>query len=193
MKNLGEKLEVTHGARADDGTKLEPEEQGVRRTILTDAAAKHGDDAVGTMRASLVTEMSAAEAAVIFSQPCHLCAHWRPDEWPAARRKLESTPEGIADLNRMRAALLSSGSVGMENNGESFDVEHALAHGRIGVCKALTEILRDDMFTDRDATCPDALPDGSPLPALFAPRRGDERRASDATRDQILRLAQGRK
>lgn len=190
MKNLGEKIDVGFGGRADDGTKLEPEEQGVRRTIFTDADAKHGDDSVGQMRASIVAEMSAIEAAELISKPCHLCAHWRPDEWPRLRRKMETTPEGVADLNRVRAALLSMGGATipqLQNNDDFHDVEHAL--GAAGVCKALTDLYQQNMVTMPTACCPDSGPDGLPLPSLFVARRGDERRTSISTRDHILRLA----
>lgn len=189
MKNLGERIDIGHGARADDGTKLEPEEQPVRRVIATEAEAKHGDNVVGAIRTNITADMTAIEAAAILSQPCHLCMHWRPDEWPAARRRLESTPEGLADLNRMRAALLGSGSAGLANGDEGFDVEHALAHGRIGVCKALSDLFRDDMLTEREATCPSQGPNGETIPPLFVAKRGDARRASDSTRDSVLRTA----
>ena len=189
MKNLGERIDVGFGAREDDGTKLEPEQQPVRRTIFTDADAKHGEDAVGNLRASITADMTAVEAAALLAQPCHLCGHWRPDEWPRIRAKMEATPEGLADLNRLRAAYLANGGAGLEDGNDGYDVEHALAHGRIGVCKALTDLLRNDTLTDRDACCPDVDGAGNPLPPLFVARHGGEARAVDKTRDEILKLA----
>jgi hypothetical protein len=196
MINLGEKIDVTQGARAEDGTRLEPEEQGVRHSILTGAAVRHGDDAINAnMRAAIVTEMSAIEAAEKFASPCHLCVHWRPDEWQKrVRPKMESTPEGRESLNRVRGAMLSEGAASipqLENNDDLHDVEHAL--GSAGVCMALSDLFRDDMITMPTSSCPTEGPDGQPLPSLFVSRRGEERRASISTRDQILRLAQGRK
>lgn len=195
MRNLGERVDIAHGVRADDGTKLEPEEQPVRRVIATTADVKHGVNPTGAaLRTSLTTEMNADEASRIMSEKCHLCAHWRPDEWPAVKRKLQSTPDGQAMLNRIRGEMLAGGAAafpGMENGDDLADVEHAL--GSAGVCKALSDLFRDDMITMPDATCPETDPHGQPLPTLFVARRGDARRAATSTRDTILRTAQGRK
>ena len=191
MINKGEKIEIGHGARDESGTRLEPEEQYVKHSILTDAVESSG---LGTLRAAIVSEMTAQEAAETFSAPCHLCTFWRPDEWQTrVRPKMESTPEGLASLNRIRAAMLSEGAASLPqlaNNDDFHDVEHAL--GSAGVCMALSDLFRDDIVTMPTATCPSTGPGGERLPILFAPRHGAERRASTATRDQILHAASKR-
>ena len=94
-----------------------------------------------------------------------------------------------AEQHQLRAAYLANGGAGLEDGNDGYDVEHALAHGRIGVCKALTDLLRNDTLTDRDACCPDVDGAGNPLPPLFVARHGGEARAVDKTRDEILKLA----
>ncbi len=63
---------------------------------------------------------------------------------------MESTPEGLADLNRMRAALLGSGSAGLANGDEGFDVEHAIQFAETGhLCLATLHANSSNQAIDR--------------------------------------------
>lgn len=190
MKNLGEKIEIGAHVRADDGTKLEPEEQPVTRTIATAADVSLGDGPTGgaatgaAMRTSLVAETTAGELAATLTRPCRLCAHWRPDEWTAARRALEAAPEGRALLSKVRGEMILDGHGGSHGEFDHSDLEDNL---RIfGVCKILTDLLGDYMVTFPTACCPEGYAH------LFKPRDGESRRLSSKARDEVMAHAQGR-
>ena len=193
MKNKGEKVEIGSGFRDDDGRTFEPELQPVRRTMISEADASAGGGPengarVGTLPLAITSEMPAFEAAEMLAKTCHRCAYWRPDVWPEVRRTMESTPEGRASLNQVRAAMLGLGAAvipEMDNNDDPSDVEHAL--GAAGVCEALSSIFGDYMVTMPGATCPESGPGGEPLTDLFRPRAGGEaRREAARVRDEIL-------
>jgi hypothetical protein len=191
MKNLGEKIDVGFGARADDGTKLEAEEQPVVRRIESEANVRLGSGPTGSdgyaaaMPLSIAAEMPAHEAADVLSRTCERCAHFCPEEWPAARRAIEATPEGRTAMNKLRAELIARGGGELKGlEGETQNVEGVLA--RFGVCKALSAITGEPQMTLPEGCCPEGY-------VNFTPKRGGvARRAVDSIRDGIMRLAMKR-
>lgn len=197
MKNLGDRIDVAHGVREDDGTKLEPEQQPVRRTIATEAEATHGDNVAGGMTAAVTIDMDAAEAVDVLAHTCQRCANWRPEEWPSVRRQLAATKEGQDTLDRVRAQILGLVEIDEDDLTQgSTIVEHVMA--TFGLCGALTEIesaiskVYAPIITFPTATCPSNDSAGRPLPPCFTPRAAEQRREVNAVRDSILSAAQGR-
>lgn len=193
MKKLGDRLEIGHGIRAEDGTRLEPEEQPVKRTLDSTASVDAGavGKAIEAERGSalalplaVTVEMTAAEAAEALSQRCGLCEHWRPDEFQRDIPRMDRR-----DLDRMRADCLD------------LDPKLALTERQrqvadpllsvLGKCMALSAVCAPEpIYCHPEATCPANLPDGTPTPLLFKPRA----KATEVQiRDRMLRLAQGRK
>jgi hypothetical protein len=196
MKNLGEHITVGSGFTEEDGTKLEPELQPVKHTIDTSAEVNtgvgpDGGQQVGSLPVAITTEMPAIEAADALISLCHDCIFWRPDEWPAIREKLSLEEKGA-----LRATLLSKTASEIpqldDGNDDYHSIDHALANGTHGVCKALSDMAGDNVITFYTATCPDTAPNGQPLPLLFKPK-SEARRAVMRARDAILITASGRK
>lgn len=196
MKNLSDRVDIGHGAREEDGTKLEPELQPVVRTIESASGVSLGNDHVGTplgqsIPLRVTTEMSAIEAAETLSKTCGRCANFRPDLWPAIQREIESTKEGREEMNKIRAAMLDRGPdvipsmVNGLDEEEIHDVEHALS--RFGVCTPLSEMNGAPIASLPESCCPFGHED------LFRPKAGGAaRRAVGSVRDRILQLASRR-
>jgi hypothetical protein len=192
MKNLGETISIGHGAREEDGTKLEPELQPVIRRIESESGVSLGNDHVGTpigrsLPLRIVSEMPAIEAAEVMSRRCELCAHFRTDLWPSMQREFESTHEGRVEMDKIRGHLLGLGAnviPSMINGEEIHDVEHALS--RMGVCDALSTKERP-IIPLPESCCPEGYED------TFQPKAGGTaRRAVTSIRDRILKAASRR-
>lgn len=183
MKTLGDKFQIGHGFREEDGTKIEPEEQPVKRTLESTATVDAGD--LGNRFAlplSVTSEMSALEAADLLSKQCHLCEHWRQDEF---QRDIPSIPQ--FDLDQIRAQCID-----LSTETHLTDQDRAAADPMLaimGKCMALSEMANADIYSHPQATCPATAPNGSELPFLFKPR---EKKTEAMIRDRMLRIAQGR-
>jgi hypothetical protein len=188
MKNLGERIRVGFGAREEDGTKLEPEQQPVTREVASAADVSTGNDRDGTpigaaLPLTISESMSALDAVEMATKTCANCANFRPDLWKEERRRLEATMEGRLGLNKLRAEILchSPDTIpSMINGDELHDVEAVLSN--MGVCVALSAMTDDVISAVPEASCPDGH-------YHFAPRAGGVRRVMDRTRDYLLGLA----
>jgi len=194
--NKGEKVEIGSGFREEDGTKIEPELQPVKKIIVSETtvdigSGPDGGQRVGALPLAITSEMPAIEAADMLTSLCHACIFWRPDEWPRVRATL--TPQEIGAL---RATLLAKTSDEIpqldDGNDDFYALDHAMSDGTHGVCKALSDMAGDDVVTFYTATCPDTAPNGAPLGLLFKPK-SEARRAVMRGRDAILLTASGRK
>jgi len=189
VKNLRDTFQVGYGAREEDGTKLEPEQQPVRRVIESEASVTVGEAVLPQTIPLMVTaEMEAREAEALLSSQCQFCVHWRQDEFRKDRG-------GIAriDLDRMRAQALDCAEIENVNlSDEQIATADPILDAVIGKCMALSSLCTPEpIYTHREAGCPSSLPNGIPLENLFQPIP-DAKRIKSAVRDRMMRRAQGR-
>jgi len=155
MKNLGEQIQIGHAHRADDGTKLEPEEQPVVKQTASEAAVDAGGAAVGALPLTISEAMPVHAAIDMLARVCGNCVHFRRDLWIAERKRLEATRDGRDGLNVVRAEILSRDPdtlPSMINGDEFHDVEAAL--NAFGVCVALSAVVDDMIAGPPEASCP---------------------------------------
>lgn len=195
MKTNSDQFQIGRGARDEHDQKLEPEEQPVRRILTSDAKMDAGDlgDAIEAQQGrslsvplSVTAEMIALDAIEMLARQCHLCVHWRRDEFQREKKILEATAVGRRDLDVMRAQAIDCGADVPENVDLS-EADPVLAI--MGKCMALSDLARDSIYSHPQACCPANGPGGEPLPLLFKPR---SERDEMAVRDRILNAAQGR-
>lgn len=202
MKPISDVTTVHPEVTDQKGDRLDPEAKLVRREIgfEVDVALGHGPTGGKVIAKSdkgrITSDMTAIDAAKVYSQICSRCAFWDRAGW-AATRKAWSDPsnrEGFVVLNKIRAELLDRGAADVEaltNGRELDDVEHAL--GDLAICRPLTDACHEITLTHAVGCCPSALEDGTPFEDTFRPARGGAAaRDVDAVYDSILRKAQGR-
>lgn len=188
MKQTGEKVEIGSGFRDEKDQPLEPEEQPVKRTLFSAAEASAGTltsgAPVGSLPLAISSEMSAFDAAGLLTSACRNCVHWRQDENAAFRSRYT--------ISELRAILRIDVVVKNDDVLAALDDvdQIGVALESMGVCKALSSALRDDIVTHFSATCPDTYPNGAPLQSMF---RSRDARATTRARDSIFTIASGRK
>ena len=195
MKTIRDRYQIGHGFQEEDGTKLEPELQPVRR-IIDSAAEVNGAENIEkqlgrdlSLPLQITSESTAIETAELLAQQCHRCAHWSQTAWDHDRRILEQTAVGRADLDRMRAQAIDCGADVKITDSARVSADPLL--DCMGKCHALSEIANDGIYSHPEPTCPDRDPAGNPLPLLFKPK-SEEKRAVTSIRDRLLGLASGK-
>lgn len=200
MKAITDDLIVRADSTGADGSKLEPEEKLAQRRIVVDADVSVGNGPAGgqatgqKMGAAVTADMTALEAASMFSARCGRCAYWDQRGWEALRKSWSdpSHAEGFTTLNRIRSELLDRAADAILSPEDLKRVEATMRED-LAVCRALSEAVREPVITANVGCCPVALEGGAPWSDAFTPRGGGEA-AKQATTvyDAILRRAQGR-
>lgn len=171
----------------EHGSKVEPEQQPVVRTLEAQAAV---DGTGGTQLGVIPGRIQSVQAAGVFAQDlrrkCVGCAHFDRRGFAALRKKMTATLDGHRQLNELRASLLESGNASVaslhETEDGDLDVEGALS--MMGLCRAFGELVRDDVAVHPLANCPEGHD-------LFQPRDNAADKAGAAAYDHIMQLAQG--
>jgi len=193
----GERIEILPLTHDEAGNKIEPEQAPARRVLdVSDGILVNGKKTEKELPISVSMELPAGRLAVGLSEPCASCKHFDAKAWKEYRRKLESTAEGQKELNRMRYAIIGTGNAALQARHAGadgdLDVEHALS--MLGICRPLTELLRDVTIVYPMATCPSALPQHpSPIAKMYTPKTSDDARMRSKVFDNIMHAAQGKK
>jgi hypothetical protein len=196
MKIKDDLLQVTSGVDHADGTKGEPEEQIVRRVLLTDADATLAGNTVGEIAASVVVDSTVKDFVTAIVQNCASCKHFDHKAWKSylARAIDPTAPMHLREgLNELRAGLMMTmnASVHAEHEDEDgMNVEEALAS--MGFCHVLKEIVKDDVVVHPLSTCPAESRTATNPDGYFEPRDRSAEMAGERVYDSMMRRAQGK-
>lgn len=175
------------GLIADErGDKVEPEQQPVVRALEVEASVGGSSGGVlGTLPGVIQVAQPAGVFADDLRHKCIGCAHFDRRGFAVLKKRMEGTKEGFRQLNVLRASLLESGNASVaelhEDEAGDRDVEGALS--MMGLCRALGEIMRDDVAVHPLANCPEGA-------NYFQARDSAADKAGSAAYDSIMRLAQ---
>lgn len=176
------------GALSDgEGNKLEPEQQPVTRTVELPAPAVGTETGtLGTMRGAIEIVQPAGIFADDLRTKCCNCVHFDNPGFLAAKKRLEGTAEGRKQLHVLRAALLDTGNASVrdmhaDDEGD-FNPDHALS--TMGLCRALSELAKDEVAVHPLANCPEGA-------NLFKARDMSADRRGSIAYDAIMRSADG--
>lgn len=208
MKIKREFLSIANDARAEDGTKLEPEEQPIQRVMETVApATMRSGQIVGALPVEIVAHSTAQEMSAAKGRQCYLCRHWRNAQWRKAIADAEGPDASHEDrklVNDVRAAILGSGNASISAHYEDHeeggpDVEKAI--WAMGICGPLTENERvnDPNFGPKEwvvtfptASCPMSVVSPTQPYGFFEARGSEEEQAAGANRDAVMFRAAGK-
>lgn len=198
MKIKADLLRVKTGPYNHNGERVEPEQQGVQRVLVTEFDANmKGGNKVGSIQGEVIYNTSAGEVAQAMRSPCFSCAHFNRRAWAklfAYWNDPASPIDARRNLNGVRASLLQSGNstIGEKSPGQDgeMDVEHAL--GLLGVCEPLSEMNRDPVIVYPNGHCPDEVCTPQQPNGLYKPRSADAERMGSQVFDNVMRLAQGK-
>lgn len=185
----------------ETGEKLAPEEVPAQRVLGTDAAVGGtGGETLGRMQVDIQVQAPLIDFATAARQQCMFCKHFDSRAWHALYRKMSETKEGLQILNTFRHGLTITENAAVRSrhqlDDDDFDVDHAMM--ACGICRPLTEIVKDPIIVYPVSTCPETLPpptDGSvdpkiPFPVCFELREERQtERASSAAYDVIMQAA----
>lgn len=120
---------------------------------------------------------------------CFQCKHFDQVAWAQLRKKWENgTIEERRQLSSVRAALIDTQNAEVQSlvaqAEDDGDVDAALS--TMGICRAITETIRDPMIVHATATCPESMP-------FFQMKDAQTEKAASAAFDDIMRRAQGKK
>jgi len=196
---LDDRLRVMTLDRNAEGDKIEPEEHPAQRTLvvgnqLQDLTGRP----LGTFDTSIQVETDAGTMANTFRGQCWSCKHFNMRAWHALFQWMSTHKDGMILLNRMRAFLIGSRNVEIQNAHESqegdIDVEHAMM--ACGICEPMSEILKDPVVMYPQCNCPSEIPDsGSPPLAFgdhFVPRDPESEKWGSMAFDSIMKAALGK-
>lgn len=136
-------------------------------------------------------QTTAGELAESMVVRCKQCIHFDPEAWQKVKRAAEASgqKEKLLELNVIRGMIEQSQNVKLREMHDlagdgSLDLEHAL--NSIGICRALTEHDKEEVFVHPMSTCP------ADRPFFFQLKRDLASRKSGASAyDWILKRAQG--
>jgi hypothetical protein len=184
-------------------TKVEPEEAPAVRVLsvteigvtnVPQEAAVQGQTPapISAMPGTVEIHGTAATFADQFRHRCSLCRNFSNRDWRELKTKMETTPEGRAKLHKIQTLLFSSNSgrlSDMHSDEEgTFDTEHATM--ALGLCRPISEILKETYVTHPAAGCPTYPgPGGEDLTLCFSPRNKDAEKRGNSIYDEILQKA----
>lgn len=201
-------LQIGTGMLAVDGTKLEPEQQPVRRVVTIDAPVdlRGTGQVVGSIPTEVVTEnRTADDVARGFTHLCGNCKWFRNHEWVRDLRNADSPMaplERRRAINEIRGALLTTRNADLASmhEGQDGDLDVEAALHQLGYCKALYDMFKNQNMSNEDATvlvhplscCPTDVRKANPPGGFFTPKDGEARRVGSQNYDRILRKAEGK-
>lgn len=200
MKIKADLLRIKTGPYNHNGQRVEPEQQGVQRVLVTefDAKMQGQQKTVGKIKGEIVYNTSVGEMANAMRNPCFGCRHFDPAAW----RKLFvywNDPTAPVDLRRnlngIRAALLQTQNAEItdKSTGQDgdMDVEHALS--LLGICHPLTEIHKEPVMVYPTGTCPGEVCTPTQPNGFYEPTSVEAERQGSQMFDHVMKLAQGPK
>ncbi len=203
MRAKADLLQVQSARHAPDGRVQEPEEQPARRVQVLDGGApvalgKGPFDPerrpIGSIPGYITRETTAGEIATVLGTRCSLCVHMDSAWWQRLREKW-GAPDASAvekrylELFRVQAIEKLTGG-----DARAEAVEEAMAS--LGVCRALTEVYREEVIVTSDpfsGCLSHPGPHGEDLSRLFTPRDAEARRAAAKAKDDVMAMALGRR
>jgi hypothetical protein len=197
MKIKADKLKIVSGARDVGGHKIDPEAQPLARELSVDMPANLGGKHVGSLPSTVVFETTAGEYANAMRSPCFNCKHWDDAgarelirRWDASNAPLEKR----SFVNQMRGNIIGTKDPEfirkhMVTPQGELNVNHALMSQ--GICRALTEIQGDVVFTSPDCHCPDDLCGPGRPSGLHEPKSAQIERHVTQAYDAIMKRAAG--
>lgn len=200
MKIKADLLKVQHVDRAPDGTKIEPEQQAAARVITMDAPVEHGSIATGrTMPTQIIAETTAGVLAGKLRSMCRTCAYFNRSAW---RRMVSESDSPAAPLeareavNKVREALLFTENAEVQemhstaHPDNDFDVDNAVMS--MGVCRALTEHMKELVAVHPLSSCPITVAAPDRPEGFYKARSKDAERSATNAYDEVMAAAQGR-
>lgn len=194
MKIKADLLRISNATHDQKGNKLEPEERPAERVLVTELGVTSTDpnalpDAKQGIRGEIAVQTTAGELAQSFKSMCFSCRHFDQKAWLLLRRKWEhGTIEEQRQLNSVRAALIDTQNADVQSMvaaaEEEGDIDAALS--TMGICRAITEAIREPMIVHATATCPENMP-------YFQAKDVQAEKNASAAFDDIMRRAQGKK
>lgn len=211
MKIRKDILQVGSGMLSVDGTKLEAEQQPVRRVLTVDAPVTHGSGPgngrnVGAIATEIVTEnQSAIDVATHRMSLCGNCKWFRNPEWIRDLNNADSplaTIERRRMVNEIRGALLTTRNANLAemHEGQDGDLDVEAALRQLGYCKALFETFKNMGNSNEDATvlvhplscCPDDVRKQMPPHGFYEPKDREAKKVGTANYDRIMSKASGK-
>jgi hypothetical protein len=200
MKVTDEYVQVSSETRAVDGTKLEPEEIEARQVFVSPMTVSMGSSALdgtptgATMDAKLNLDSTMGNLARAAGTYCGYCEHFDIPAWLELKKAWEETRN--PELDALRGQLMDggSGTIGTGKQLSALTQEAELMLRGMGICHALTEIIRDAVIVAPNASCPQGRgPNDEDLSQNFKPKDKEVRRFCSKRFDEVMRVAQGRK
>jgi hypothetical protein len=200
MKIRMDRLNIYAGP-SPDGAPVEPEQRPVQRVVDMPAQVTGSIDGqnVGQLKAEVVVEGSAAQAALSERWKCRGCKHWDRREWRRVYRQLnDPTASKTARecLNSLRGGLLMTQNAALnkhEDKDGELDVESAIQ--AMGWCHALNQLWQRDLtnfiVTHPQACCPREMQTPQQPQGLWEPNKKELEwaRQMNVNYDAILQTA----
>ncbi len=193
MDVLSDKIEISGITRAEDGTKLEPEERPAARVIETPIDLTHGGAPVpGGIPGKIAEATTVGLVANTVRRNCGTCRYFDRTAWRKFIRDSQTTPEGRAMVTRIMGELVATDNMEFHEMhrsrvDEEFDTDHALM--AMGVCHALSEWKNDTIGVTAIGTCPDEVIGPTAPFGFYQPADRTAERAGNAAVGQASRQA----
>lgn len=192
-----ETITIRSGGVHEDGTKAEPEEQVVENRIVTSATevTKGGQALDAAFPVHIVTEATAGEVAKKLAAPCGKCKFWDNRWWMKQLKTADPlNPLNNHTLNEIRAALIGCSSVDINllHIGKDGDLDADHAMGSLGLCRALTELQKEEVLVHSSGSCPKEYCSPEIPHGLWEPRDRDAEKHQANVYDEVLHRAQGK-
>jgi len=194
-------LHIQHHSAADDGSKIEPEQQPAQRVIEADGEVEmRSGGVVGSMPVRIISDMTAGSLAMVVRSRCRTCKNFDRTSW---RKMVRKADEVDAPAIEKASAMMVRDALLMTDNADvidantvsptepDFDVEAAL--NSMGICHALTEFKRDLIVVHPLSGCPTEVATPERQEGFYTPRSNEAERLAQAKYDEVMRAAQGYK
>ncbi len=196
MKIRQELLKIQGSPFDERGDRLEPEALPAEKVLVIDAPVTGSIDQQnhGAIRSSVNIQGNVGMFANKLRTMCAECRHFDGPAWERKRALLEGSKEGVAALNNIRWELINQGlgpaDALHKTQEDETDLEHAIAF--MGVCRALSEHVKDDVIVHPMGGCPPDVCTESAPNGYFEHANAETRLAGDKAYDRVMRDAQGR-
>lgn len=201
---------VYHGEEDVEGEPIEPEQQAAEvvqpmKTLVTIGGRAMAQDvalsslpeqvqqAARQQQGHIVHETTAGELATSTLHRCMHCRFFDQAGWTGILKAAQASGDKMKlhELNGIRGMIAENMDVNLRDSHDldkagDLDLEHAL--NSLGVCRALTEHMHEEIIVHPTSSCPDDQP------FFFKPRGGlAAAKAATSGYDWIMRRAQGRR